>query len=99
MAAAASPAAVTNGSNRLRFNLSVPFPSLLEAQIAHGSLVPDSEPRRGGISKEVTVRGCVLLARWEADEARILRVSVSSFLDHLTLVLQTMDRFGPPVPR
>uniref|UniRef100_A0A672IBJ7 Uncharacterized protein n=1 Tax=Salarias fasciatus TaxID=181472 RepID=A0A672IBJ7_SALFA len=35
--------------------------------------------------------------RWTADEARILRVSVSSFLDHLSLVLQTMQSFGPPV--
>ncbi|XP_069785284.1 L antigen family member 3-like isoform X1 [Narcine bancroftii] len=31
---------------------------------------------------------------WEADEARILRVAVNSFLDHLALVLETMDRFG-----
>lgn len=35
--------------------------------------------------------------RWRADEARILRVSVSSFLDHLSLVLETMEMFGPPV--
>lgn len=35
--------------------------------------------------------------RWTADEARILRVSVSSFLDHLSLVMETMDAFGPPV--
>ncbi|XP_043531473.1 L antigen family member 3-like isoform X1 [Chiloscyllium plagiosum] len=34
--------------------------------------------------------------QWEADEARILRVSISSFLDHLALVLLTMERFGPP---
>ncbi|KAG2455389.1 LAGE3 protein, partial [Polypterus senegalus] len=33
---------------------------------------------------------------WMADEARILRVSVSSFLDHLALVLETMEAFGPP---
>uniref|UniRef100_UPI00398E8BE8 L antigen family member 3-like n=1 Tax=Pristiophorus japonicus TaxID=55135 RepID=UPI00398E8BE8 len=96
---AAAAAAVANGANRLRFNLSVPFPSVLEAQIAHGSLSPDAEPRKGGITRELSVTGCVLQVHWEADEARILRVSVSSFLDHLALVLQTMDRFGPPVPR
>lgn len=38
-----------------------------------------------------------LYRRWTADEARILRVSVSSFLDHLSLVMETMDAFGPPV--
>lgn len=35
--------------------------------------------------------------RWSADEARILRVSVTSFMDHLSLVLETMEMFGPPV--
>lgn len=35
--------------------------------------------------------------RWRADEARILRVSVNSFLDHLSLVLETMEMFGSPV--
>ncbi|GCB84716.1 hypothetical protein scyTo_0025465, partial [Scyliorhinus torazame] len=79
--------------------LCVPFPSALEAQIALGSLAPDLEPRKGGISKVLSVRDCQLRVHWEADEARILRVSVSSFLDHLALVLETMDRFGPPLSR
>lgn len=39
----------------------------------------------------------VCFRRWSADEARILRVSVNSFLDHLSLVLETMEMFGPPV--
>ncbi|MGH0170362.1 UNVERIFIED_CONTAM: hypothetical protein FKN15_067911 [Acipenser sinensis] len=34
---------------------------------------------------------------WCAEEARILRVSVGSFLDHLALVLETMQAFGPSV--
>ncbi|XP_067881723.1 L antigen family member 3-like isoform X3 [Heterodontus francisci] len=97
--AATVAAAVANGGNRLQFNLSVPFPSVLEAQIALGSLKPDAEPRKGGISKTLARRGSQLQVHWEADEARILRVSVNAFLDHLALVLQTMDRFGPPVPR
>nr|XP_032633844.1 EKC/KEOPS complex subunit LAGE3 [Chelonoidis abingdonii] len=83
----------------LGFTLSIPFPSPLEAQIAHGSLAPDPEPRKGGISKELTVTENFLHVRWKADEARILRVSISSFLDHLSLVIETMEMFGPPVPR
>lgn len=39
----------------------------------------------------------VCFRRWSADEARILRVSVNSFLDHLSLVLEAMEMFGPPV--
>ncbi|KAH0628853.1 hypothetical protein JD844_010443 [Phrynosoma platyrhinos] len=76
--------------------LSIPFPSSLLAQIALGSLAPDPEPRKGGISKELSVMEDTLHV---ADEARILRVSVSSFLEHLSLVVETMDLFGPPVAR
>jgi len=40
-----------------------------------------------------------VLRRWTADEARILRVSVGSFLDSLCLVLETMEMFGPQLPQ
>ncbi|XP_055063688.1 L antigen family member 3-like [Paramisgurnus dabryanus] len=87
-----------NGSNgKLEFFLKVPFPSEREAAIALQSLSPDPEPRKGGITKDLDVAGQTLSVRWTADEARILRVSVSSFLDHLSLVMETMDAFGPPV--
>uniref|UniRef100_A0A3P9L8Z6 L antigen family member 3 n=1 Tax=Oryzias latipes TaxID=8090 RepID=A0A3P9L8Z6_ORYLA len=72
-------------------SLDVPFPSPREATIALSSLSPDREPRRGGISKHLSVSGST---RWSADEARILRVSVCSFLDHLQLVVETMEKFG-----
>ncbi|KAM4664797.1 EKC/KEOPS complex subunit LAGE3 [Discoglossus pictus] len=82
-------------SQALRFQLRVPFLCPKEAQIAHDTLCPDAEPRKGGVSKTLSVTDNLLQVSWQADEARILRVSVSSFLDHLSLVLQTMDRFGP----
>ncbi|XP_029464078.1 EKC/KEOPS complex subunit LAGE3 isoform X2 [Rhinatrema bivittatum] len=78
----------------LSFTLTVPFPSCLEAKIAHDTLAPDAEPRRGGITKQLSVNGNILHVQWQAEEARILRVSVSSFLDLLSLTLQTMDRKG-----
>nr|XP_034953148.1 EKC/KEOPS complex subunit LAGE3-like [Zootoca vivipara] len=77
--------------------LRIPFPSSSSAQIALGSLAPDPEPRKEGISKELDVTEDILHVRWRADEARILRVSISSFLEHLSLVVETMDLFGPPV--
>ncbi|XP_042307847.1 EKC/KEOPS complex subunit LAGE3 isoform X3 [Sceloporus undulatus] len=77
--------------------LSIPFPSSLLARIALDSLAPDPEPRKGGISKELSVMEDTLHICWKADEARILRVSVNSFLEHLSLVVETMDLFGPPV--
>ncbi|XP_069501325.1 EKC/KEOPS complex subunit LAGE3 [Ambystoma mexicanum] len=87
------------GEPGLSFHLEVPFPSPLEAQIAHNTLAPDREPRKGGISKQLLITDNILHVHWKAAEARILRVSVSSFLDHLSLVLQTIDRFGPAVAR
>uniref|UniRef100_A0A3Q2QMK8 L antigen family member 3 n=1 Tax=Fundulus heteroclitus TaxID=8078 RepID=A0A3Q2QMK8_FUNHE len=89
---AAEPSSLTD-----RSFLDVPFPSSREATIALRSLSPDREPRRGGISKQLSVSGSTLSVRWSADEARILRVSVNSFLDHLSLVVETMEDFGPPV--
>ncbi|XP_055010017.1 L antigen family member 3-like isoform X2 [Boleophthalmus pectinirostris] len=82
-------------TGNLKFSLDVPFPSSHEAIIALRSLSPDKEPRKGGITKEITVEGNTL--RWSADEARILRVSVNSFMDHLSLVLETMELFSLPV--
>ncbi|KAJ0012822.1 hypothetical protein NQD34_017156 [Periophthalmus magnuspinnatus] len=86
-----------HATGKLGFSLDVPFPSSREALIALRSLSPDKEPRKGGISKEITVKDNTLSVRWSADEARILRVSVNSFMDHLLLVLETMEMFSLPV--
>ncbi|XP_061589340.1 L antigen family member 3-like [Cololabis saira] len=85
-------------AGKLEFSLDVPFPSSRQAAIALRSLSPDKEPRKCGVNKNLSVSGAMMSARWSADEARILRVSVNSFLDHLKLVLETMEMFGPPVP-
>uniref|UniRef100_A0A8D2DCR2 L antigen family member 3 n=1 Tax=Sciurus vulgaris TaxID=55149 RepID=A0A8D2DCR2_SCIVU len=81
------------------FALRVPFPSPLEAEIAHGSLSPDVEPHQGVIEKELTVRGNVLAIKWTAEDARLLRISIINCLEHLSLVLRTMQHFGPPISR
>ncbi|KAF6081616.1 L antigen family member 3 [Phyllostomus discolor] len=81
------------------FTLSVPFPSALEADIACGSLAPDAEPHRDAVRKELSVSGSVLAVRWRAEDSRLLRISIISFLDQLSLVMQTMHRFGPPLSR
>lgn len=81
------------------FALRVPFPSPLEAQIAHGSLAPDAEPHQAVINKQLTVRGNILAIKWIAEDARLLRISIINCLEHLSLVLRTMQHFGPPIPR
>ncbi|XP_040121534.1 EKC/KEOPS complex subunit LAGE3 [Oryx dammah] len=87
------------GSRPCVFTLSVPFPSALEAEIARGSLAPDTEPHRGAVGKELTVSGNVLAVCWRAEDCRLLRISIVNFLDQLSLVVRTMQRFGPPVAR
>ncbi|XP_056008370.1 EKC/KEOPS complex subunit LAGE3-like [Ostrea edulis] len=81
---------------KLKVDLSVPFPSEEEAQIAHGTLSVDAEPKRGGVKKQLTVNGNMLNVHFESLEARMMRVGVNSFFDHLNLVIQTMEQFGPP---
>ncbi|XP_013421177.1 EKC/KEOPS complex subunit LAGE3-like isoform X2 [Lingula anatina] len=81
----------------LTMDLSVPFSSIREAEIAYRTLSVDKEPKRGGVKKTFTLNEKVLQIHFQAKEARTLRVSVNSFLDHLTLVTQTIEQFGPPV--
>ncbi|XP_075855824.1 EKC/KEOPS complex subunit LAGE3 isoform X2 [Microcebus murinus] len=40
-----------------------------------------------------------ILHRWKAEDSHLLRISIINFLDQLSLVVQTMQRFGPPVSR
>ena len=42
------------------------------------------------------VEGPVLVARLKAEEARSLRVSLNSFLEHVILATETIRQFGPP---
>ncbi|XP_004875066.1 EKC/KEOPS complex subunit LAGE3 [Heterocephalus glaber] len=79
------------------FALCVLFPTPLDAGIALGSLAPDAEPHPGVIGKELTASGSTLAVRWTAEDASLLQVSVVSFLEQLSLVVRTMQRFGPPV--
>ncbi|XP_009186903.1 EKC/KEOPS complex subunit LAGE3-like isoform X1 [Papio anubis] len=81
------------------FTLSVPFPTPLEAEIARGSLAPDAEPHQRVVGKNLAVSGRILAVRWEAEDCRLLRISVINFLDHLSLVVHTMQHFGPPISR
>ena len=77
--------------------LNVPFPTERYAEIAYNTLRVDKEPNRGGCKKTISVNKCVLTIALEAKEARVLRMASNSIFDHLALVTETMDRFGPPV--
>lgn len=85
------------GIQNHKFALFVPFPTSLEAEIACGSLAPDGEPHQGLVGKELKVSGSVLEVHWTAEDIRLLRVSIMNFLDQLSLVVNTIQLFGPPI--
>ncbi|XP_008827819.1 EKC/KEOPS complex subunit LAGE3 [Nannospalax galili] len=82
-----------------RFVLTVPFPTPLEAEIAYGSLAADTEPHQTLVGKELKVNGSILAVHWTSEDSRLLRISIINFLDQLSLVVNTIQRFGPPVSR
>ncbi|XP_047016988.1 L antigen family member 3-like [Ictalurus punctatus] len=82
--------------NHFELTIEVPFPSQREVSIALQSLSPDREPGTGGTIKTLSTSVSALCVKWNAVEARSLRVSVGSFLDHLALVMETIDAFGQP---
>lgn len=85
------------GIRHHKFALFVPFPTSLEAEIACGSLAPDVEPHQGLVEKELKVSGSVLEVHWIAEDSRLLRISIMNFLDQLSLVVNTIQLFGPPI--
>ncbi|XP_023364241.1 EKC/KEOPS complex subunit LAGE3-like [Otolemur garnettii] len=79
------------------FTLKVPFPSPLEAEIAQRSLAPYVEHLQA-IHKEFAVDSSTLLVSWAAEDIYLLRISFTSFLDQLSLMVRAMQRFGTLSP-
>lgn len=75
--------------------VSVPFPSEKDAEVVYNSLRIDSDPKRSGCSKKLSLEGSILTVNFTAKDARQLRVGVNSFFDLLVLAIDTVQRFGP----
>ena len=58
------------------------------------SLRVDPEPKRSGMTKTLRVEGSDLIVDFECKETRTMRVSVNSFFDLLSLVVDTIDQFA-----
>ncbi|XP_011144053.1 EKC/KEOPS complex subunit LAGE3 [Harpegnathos saltator] len=82
----------------LKINLSVPFPTAREAEVAYKVLLVDKEPARGGVTKTLTLNDNILEILFIGKEARKVRVGLTSFFDNLLLVTETIQQFGPPEP-
>ena len=77
----------------LNGEIRIPFANESHALIAYKTLVVDSEPRKELINKKMTVEGNTLVVNWNAKEAKTLRVSINSLLDHLDSILETIQLF------
>jgi len=82
----------------LKVDLSVPFPSAREAEVAYQVLRVDKEPSRSGVTKTLTLNDNLLEVSFSGKEARKVRVGLTSFFDNLSLVTETIEKFGPPEP-
>ncbi|XP_058141523.1 EKC/KEOPS complex subunit LAGE3-like [Dasypus novemcinctus] len=76
----------------------MPFGSALEAEMAYSSLMPDIHRQGQAVQKEFTVNGSVLTVRWTAEDLGILRISINTFLNELSLIVWNIQRFGLPFP-
>ncbi|XP_068249830.1 uncharacterized protein [Palaemon carinicauda] len=87
----------TSGRPPAVAKLEIPFNNSREAEVACNSLRVDPEPKRGGSTKEYSVKDNILCVEVRSPDVRQLRTAVSSFMDLLHLVSKTIDQFGPPL--
>ncbi|XP_035581733.1 EKC/KEOPS complex subunit LAGE3-like [Zalophus californianus] len=92
---AAAPAAGGPGGQPLQIALTVPFPSPVEAEIAHWFLTSHAE-LRGPVRQELDVNVTVLTVRLTAEDPGQLQMSITSCLDQVSRVIRTMQRVVPP---
>jgi len=78
----------------MELTLKVPFEDAKTAEIVWNSLRVDPEPKRSGMTKKLRVEGSDLIVDFECKETRTMRVSVNSFFDLLSLVVDTIDQFA-----
>ena len=78
----------------MEIKVSIPFSDERQATIAYNSFRVEVEPPRSKVSRSLSVDGSNLVVLFTSSEVRNLRVSVNSFLEHVTLVAETMRQFG-----
>lgn len=72
----------------------MPYANEAESLIAYNALRVDREPDRSSVTKAFELSKDVLRIHFESDELRGLRASINSFMDHLLLVNDTIDKFS-----
>ncbi|CAH8599941.1 unnamed protein product [Schistosoma turkestanicum] len=89
-------------SNEHRLSVSVLFENSNFAEIAMRTLSVDSPPPRSTVKEQTDQKGPNLICTFSApvtannrnQQLRKLRIAVNSWLDHVTLVSETISAFG-----
>lgn len=77
-------------------SIKIPFPSKRSAEIAYDVLRIDEEPKRSSITKALDLEDNILLINLSGDQAKNVRVALTSFFEAIILCCETMEQFGPP---
>ena len=77
--------------------MNIPFSNSREASIAYDALRVEVEPARSRVTRTMRVEGDTLSVNLKAENAKNLRVSANSLLEHLVLITETIHQFGPPL--
>ncbi|KAI8909110.1 L antigen family member 3 [Gorgonomyces haynaldii] len=72
-----------------QLELEIPFPSNRLAEIALQVVQVDKEVN---VNRELKTRDNVFVIQLETEELKLLRTVVSSLLEHIDLIIQTMDQ-------
>uniref|UniRef100_A0A673UKL7 L antigen family member 3 n=1 Tax=Suricata suricatta TaxID=37032 RepID=A0A673UKL7_SURSU len=90
----AADASSTTGGSDTRVHilaLCVPFPSETEAEVACASLAPDHTTHGTTVEQELSVFGSILLVHCRAENPNLLRASIVNFLNHLSMVMESLE--------
>ncbi|XP_035899165.1 EKC/KEOPS complex subunit LAGE3 [Anopheles stephensi] len=86
-----------SSNGNIEVSLKIPFPTKREAEIAYDVLRVDSEPKRSFTNKRIKLEENVLLLELSGEQAKNVRVGVTSFCELLLLCCETLEQFGPPL--
>ena len=75
-------------------DLNFPLANNRHAEIVFNTVRIDKEPKKS-VQRTETVNDNVLHVRFEAEEAKFIRVAVESYIEKINLILRTIQRFDP----
>jgi len=85
---------IDDSGDKATLHMKIPFGSAHEAEIAYNSLRVDAEPKRSQVLRTLSVDGPALIIDLIAPDARQIRLSMNSLLDHVLLVQKVINKFS-----